>query len=138
MGLFESEYRRNVLTEIERKLRELEKMKSVNIDEKLSQLQAVVDFLGQGKLLKDMEFAMFQKRLEQIKRDKEHERFKSENYEIADDYTNPIEMSKKFQSIEQAEAEISLLKSKTESKVNDTSTSVCSHSLENDFEERSY
>lgn len=74
MGLFESDYKRNVLTELERNVRTLEEMKTNVSAEKITQLQAVIDFVGQAKLLKDTQLAIFQKRLQQIQHDREHER----------------------------------------------------------------
>ena len=78
MGLFESDYKRNVLTELERNTRALEEMKKNVSAEKITQLQAVVDFVGQAKLLKDTQLAIYQKRLQQIQHEKEHEKMVKE------------------------------------------------------------
>lgn len=140
MGLFESDYKRNVLTELERNTRALEEMKANVSAEKITQLQAVVDFVGQAKLLKDTQLAIFQKRLQQIKCDREHEKMAKENSEeICDGYTNPLEMSKKFHSLEEMDAEISSRRAETKSQnISDSATRVQTQTKESDSFERSH
>ena len=108
MGLFESDYQRNVLTEMERNTRKLEELHGNVSSEKILELKGAIDFVKQAKLMKDMQVEIFQKRLQQIQYDKAHELFKKENSEeIVDGYSNPIEMARKFSSMEEMQAEIS-------------------------------
>lgn len=140
MGLFESDYKRNVLTELERNMRALEEMKTTVSAEKITQLQAVVDFVGQAKLLKDTQLAVFQKRLQQLQHDRQHEKTVKENSEeFCDGYTNPIEMAKKFQSLEEMDAEISSQRAKSQSQdTRDNTTKTQTQTKESDSLERSY
>lgn len=60
---------------------------------------------------------------------------KENSEEMYDGYTNPIEMSKKFQSLEEMDAEISSRRAESKSQVSDTTTKV---QTKEDSLERSY
>lgn len=107
MGLFESDYQRNVLTELERKMRGLEEMKEQVTNSKIAEVQTIVDFVKDAKLLKEAHLRNMQRRIEQIKHDMEHRKFVRENSsESVDGFTNPHEMAKKFSTMEQIQTEI--------------------------------
>lgn len=112
MGLFESDYQRNVLTELERKMRGLEEMKEQATNSKIAEVQTIVDFVKDAKLLKEAHLRNMQRRIEQIKHDMEHRKLVRENSsESVDGFTNPHEMAKKFSTMEQMQSEINEQKS---------------------------
>lgn len=107
MGLFESDYQRNVLTELERKMRGLEEMKEQATNSKIAEVQTIVDFVKDAKLLKEAHLRNMQRRIEQIKHDMEHRKLVRENSsESVDGFANPHEMAKKFSTMEQMQSEI--------------------------------
>lgn len=113
MGLFESDYQRNVSTELERRMRALEESKQVTND-KITEMQTVIDFAKDAKLLKDITLRNMQRRIEQIKREKDYKTFLRENISETDDgYTNPHEMSKKF-TLEQIKSQINEQRTQTQ------------------------